>query len=61
MPNPPLPPVSSSTLNAAAAAFTPQSNDQDVAMGEGANGNQGGGGDVDYDVADDEDRWMAVG
>ncbi|EON69236.1 hypothetical protein W97_08496 [Coniosporium apollinis CBS 100218] len=61
VPNPPLPPVSSSTLNAAAAAFTPQSNDQDVAMGEGANGNQGGGGDVDYDVADDEDRWMAVG
>ncbi|KAJ9636700.1 hypothetical protein H2199_007694 [Coniosporium tulheliwenetii] len=61
VPNPPLPPVSSSTLNAAATAFTPQGSDQDVAMGEGANGNHGGGGDVDYDVADDEDRWMAVG
>lgn len=34
--------------------------DSDVLMGEGGTGSEGGAkatGDVDYDVAEDEDRW----
>lgn len=63
--NTPLPPVSS-------AAQTPQkasSDGGDVAMGDGVNGSGAGSehgkqghverAEVDYDVADDDDRWMA--
>jgi hypothetical protein len=59
--------VNNTPTAAPAAATTPAKQetaiDNDVAMGEHANGSTDHSvrsGEVDYDVADDEDRWMAA-
>ncbi|OCK82362.1 hypothetical protein K432DRAFT_472427 [Lepidopterella palustris CBS 459.81] len=57
------PGVTASTTASATIKRDQPSVDNDVKMDEHANGstdNGGRGGDVDYDVADDEDRWMAT-
>lgn len=61
MPNPPMTPSSTSAVTSKTEQAPTA--DNDIKMEEQTHGgtdNGVNGGDADYDVADDEDRWMAA-